>query len=160
MGYVVDAADLVLDHVRTPIAFSPGTEQVVMSDRARPHDLSMGFIVVRIRQGARSEVDEGSQTGFAQPVGQVHLGDSGEVTLKDVGGDIRYTTGGLECRQGIGEFRVKDGEFRKEQREPAGRLCWPSALVITLLSLDSLPAAAMVRITPTGRAAWGLPFSV
>jgi hypothetical protein len=46
---VVDAADLVLDVVRGPVPDAPGVEQVVVGDRARPHELGPGVVVPRIR---------------------------------------------------------------------------------------------------------------
>ena len=154
VGHVVDPADLVLDHVRAPIGDPPGAQQAVVGDRPGPHDLGARLVIAGVRDHPRAEVDHRFQGGLAQPVGQIHLGGAGEVALQDVGGDVGDAAGGLVGRQGEGQFRVEDGEARVDQGAVEG------ALQLALLvgdhraeSLDSLPAAAMVRMTPTGRAA-------
>ena len=152
MRDVVDAAELVLDVVRSPVANAPGIEQVVVRHGAGPHDLGPGVVVVGLRQDQRHVGDHRLQRRLDQPVGQLDVLHVGEVALHEVRDDVRGPAGHLVFGQGEGQLGVEDREARDDRSELKARLSQPSSLVMTLRLLDSLPAAGMVRMVPTGSA--------
>ena len=108
MRDVIDAADLVLDHVRGPVADPAGIEQTVVGERARPHELRPRIVVLGVVPNLRGLSDDGLHRRLDQAVGEADVRHVGEITLHQVRHDVHRAAGHLERRQAEAQLGVHD----------------------------------------------------
>ena len=114
MRAVVEGRELVLDAVARPVLRASDAADVVVRERARPHDVRAGGIVHRVAQDGRALGDDRAHEGFAEFVRHQHVARRREIALDDVGKDVHEAAGRLVGRKGEGELGVHHGEARTQ----------------------------------------------
>ena len=87
-----------------------------MGQGARPHDVRVGGVVLRLLQGDGGSPHHLAHQRLAQGVGEGHILGVGEIALKHMGEDVRGAIGLLLPGHGKGEGRVHDGQLGPDQR--------------------------------------------
>ena len=112
MGAIVFGADAMLNQMAGPILITVAAADVVVCQRTGPHNLCAGIVIIGMFHSHFAVFQNVAHQRFAQFVRQVYIFGVGEITLDDVRKDIGHAASGLIGRQGHGQFRVHDGEYR------------------------------------------------
>ena len=110
MGDTEHGAQLMFQAVGGKVLLRAALSQVVMGQRASPHNLSPQTIVIRLAQHLDSTVLHRTQQCFGNGVGQCHLIIFREVALHRVHHNIGTASRSLIGWQRIGALRVHNGE--------------------------------------------------
>ena len=115
MSSVGESADALADHVDHPVLGLAHLGHGVEGHGGRPHDVAPGLIVLGRHYGDAGAVDQRTHQGFRDVVGGIVI-FSGEILFHQVGHDVEDAGDHLVAGDGVGEFRVEDGEAREIRR--------------------------------------------
>ena len=110
VGHVVEGTDFVLQEVGIPVLLAPYAAHTVVGQRAAPHQVGAGVVVIGAIHYAPALLNDGAEQSFAKTVGGFAMGCVGEVALHDVCHHVGNAAGRLEGRKGERQLGIHDGK--------------------------------------------------